>query len=484
MTQLIKPTEDQIKRLKAWRTSTFWVMLLGYIGYYLVRKNLSAAFPLLEDAFQYTNSDLGLIASMSTVAYAVGKFINGPLADKFGGRRFFLLGMLGGILFNLLFATMSSLTAFVVVWCGCRFFLSAGWGGIVKTIGAWYEQKRHGTVMGLISVNFQFGGVAATLFSGLLVAYGLSGVVQLHDWGLITEGMAQWLSAGGPETEGQIMTSVKDTGAGWRLLFICPALVVSLILVWSFFASKDHPHKVIENIEFPPVETEMGEAKGAKEEEETLGLLASMRDMFKSPLFLSLLLFSMLTTVLRSIFMFWIPKFLTDIGMVTSTAIIKSALFPFLGALGTILLGWYTDKYSKNGDRAKVMWIMLVILSVCLFGIGFLAPDGLKYANLIVGLIGLCGFFLLGPYSMTSGCLTLDIVGHKRAGACSGLLDGGGYICAAAATYLVGSFADGLGWPMVFTTTGVVALISAGSAFVMSLMFQRKARRELKQEKA
>ncbi|MDF1665051.1 MAG: MFS transporter [Planctomycetota bacterium] len=119
MKQLIKPTEDQVKRLKAWRTSTFWVMLLGYIGYYLVRKNLSAAFPLLEDAFQYSNEDLGLIASMSTVAYAVGKFINGPLADKFGGRRFFLLGMLGGVFFNLLFATMSSLTAFVVVWCGC-----------------------------------------------------------------------------------------------------------------------------------------------------------------------------------------------------------------------------------------------------------------------------------------------------------------------------------------------------------------------------
>lgn len=480
MTKLIQPNEAQLRRLKAWRTSTFWVMLLGYVGYYLIRKNLSAAFPLLEDAFQYTNEDLGLIASMSTVAYAVGKFINGPLADKFGGRRFFLLGMLGGILFNLIFATMSSLTAFVIVWCGCRFFLSAGWGGIVKTIGSWYEQKRHGTVMGLISVNFQFGGVAATLFSGLLVAYGLTWVSQLYELGFLTEGMAQWLSAGGPETAGKIMTSVEDTGAGWRLLFICPALVVTVVFLWSFFASKDHPHKVIEFIDFPPQEESKDEKKEQGEDEAPLGLWESMVDMFKSPLFLSLLLFSMLTTVLRSIFMFWIPKFLTDIGLETSNAIIKSALFPFLGALGTIILGWYTDRYSKNGDRAKVMWMMLVVLTACLFGIGVLAKSGLENEYLIVSLIGLCGFFLLGPYSMTSGCLTLDIVGHRRAGACSGLLDGGGYICAALATYLVGRFADDLGWATVFSLTAVVALVSAGSAFVMSLMFQRKAQRELK----
>ena len=45
--------------------------------------------------------------------------------------------------------------------------------------------------------------------------------------------------------------------------------------------------------------------------------------------------------------------------MGTANAILKSALFPFLGCLGTILLGWYTDKYAKNGDRARATWIML-----------------------------------------------------------------------------------------------------------------------------
>ena len=60
-------------RLIKWRLSTFWVMLIGYIGYYICRGNLSAAFPLLEQEFGYSNTQLGLIVSLSEIAYAVGQ---------------------------------------------------------------------------------------------------------------------------------------------------------------------------------------------------------------------------------------------------------------------------------------------------------------------------------------------------------------------------------------------------------------------------
>ena len=48
---------------------------------------------------------LGLIASAGTMAYALGKFVSGSLADLFGGRRNFLGGMAGSILFTVLFVT-------------------------------------------------------------------------------------------------------------------------------------------------------------------------------------------------------------------------------------------------------------------------------------------------------------------------------------------------------------------------------------------
>ena len=101
--QKVPVSAEQSRKLLRWRASTFWVMMVGYIGYYLCRANLSAAFPLLEQEFNYTNTQLGLIASLSEIAYAFGKFINGPLADRLGGRRIFLIGMAGAIFWNLVF---------------------------------------------------------------------------------------------------------------------------------------------------------------------------------------------------------------------------------------------------------------------------------------------------------------------------------------------------------------------------------------------
>ena len=126
---LVSPEENT--RLLYWRTSTFWVMLIGYVGYYICRGNLPAAFPLLTQEFGYSNTQLGLIASLSEMAYATGKFINGPLSDKIGGRKIFLVGMAGAISFNIIFAISVSLTAFIIVWCFCRYFLSMGWLSLI-----------------------------------------------------------------------------------------------------------------------------------------------------------------------------------------------------------------------------------------------------------------------------------------------------------------------------------------------------------------
>lgn len=429
--------------LEDWRQSTFAVMLFGYVGYYICRGNLSAAFPLMSQEFGYTNAQLGIIASSSEIAYAFGKFINGPLADKIGGRKIFLLGMIGAILANLLFSQMRSISAFIVVWCICRYFLSMGWGGLTKTIGAWYEPERNGTVMGVISLNFQFGGVVASLFAGGLVAIGCS----------------------------------------WDKLFIYPALVLFFIFLWSARSSKDSPDDIIPGIRFGANAGRKHAIAEIKEDREGhVDVFQIMRGLLGMRLFQYLLLYSFITTLLRSIFFFWTPKFLVDIGMGASFAILKSALFPFLGCVGTVLLGWYTDRFATNGDRARAMWIMLIGLVVCMVGIAIMAKGGLvssAYQNWIVVLLGLSGFFLLGPYAMSSGCLTLDIAGSKGAGSCTGLIDGVGYIGGALAAWGAGYVSDKLGWSEVFWILALFSLLAVFSAWLMSREFQHIAAKNL-----
>lgn len=427
-------TQSQLTLLRRWRLSTFMVMLFGYVGYYMIRQNLPAAFPLMEKTFGYTNAQLGLIAASSEIVYAIGKFLNGPLADKLGGKKIFLIGMAGGIVANLLFAFGSSLIWFIGIWCICRYFLSMGWGGVAKTIGAWYEPEKNGTVMGWISLNFQFGGVVATLFAGWLVQQGQS----------------------------------------WDKLFLYPAILVCAVWVWSLLASKSEPGEVIPGATFGHNDSAKTSVANFEHSAE-VHTKEIIRGLMSLPVFHQLLLFAFLTTFLRSIFIFWTPKFLVDIGMQDSTAIFQSALLPFLGCIGTVLLGWYTDTYAPNGDRAKAMWIMLVGLLLALVGIALIADKGPQFHYQIVILLGLSGFFLLGPYSMSAGCLTLDIAGPKGAGTCAGIVDGVGYIGGALATWGAGSLSDALGWSQVFWVLAGCALFSIFSAYVMSGQFRAMA---------
>lgn len=432
----VTPTAEQLKRLTRWRVSTFWVMLLGYIGYYLVRGNLPVAIPLISKEFNYSNIELGIILTISEVAYALGKFIMGPLADRVGGKKIFLVGMAGAILFNVIFPNVRGIFLFALVWSCCRLFLSMGWGGIIKTIGEWYEAERTGTIMGVISINFQFGSVLASLFCGWLISLGV----------------------------------------GWQGLFYIPAAVVSGVFIWSWLASKDGPHTLYPNIKFGRYASQRrAVAEIGKADDETEPVIEIVKGLLRLRIFRDILVFSFFSHFLRSVFLFWTPKFLVDLGMSAAAAAMNSAVFPFMGCLGTIFIGWYTDRYAKNGDRARMMWMMLTGLAICFAIVAILVPYGLEHQYWVVTFLGLGGFCLYGPYSMSSGALTLDVAGAKRAGSSTGMIDGIGYIGGALAAWVTGYYSTTLGWSEVYFGLGIVSLFGVWSAWRISQTIQRSS---------
>ncbi len=425
---LVEPTTEQYARLKRWRLSTFWVMLIGYIGYYLIRGNLPVAMPLLSKEFGFSNTQLGYILTFSELFYALGKFTTGPLADQIGGKKIFMLGIVGAIFFNFIFPLYAHLFYFTAVWCAARYFLSMGWGGLAKIIGAWYEPERNGAIMGLISINFQLGGSIAALFAGLLVALGV----------------------------------------GWKGLFFWPAVLVSLIAVWAYFASRESPQSIIPNVRFGrnagerQAELKLNSNPGAKH-----SAFQVMRSLFRIPMFRELLVFSFLIHILRSFFMYWIPKFMVDMGMGNVAAAMSSAVFPLAGCLGTVALGWYTDRHPQKA-RTSAMWKMLFCSSIAIAIIAPLVAHRMEYAMFIVALLGIAGFCLYGPYSMSAGALTLDIAGSEGAGTCTGFLDGIGYIGGTVAAAGTGILADVFGWQQVFWSLSVFGLITTAWVCFMS----------------
>ena len=104
---------------------------------------------------------MGGIISLGVFAYVVGKFLLAGIADFLGGKRNFLTGMAGAIVFTLLFALGGGLPFFTLAWIGNRFVQAAGWGGLVKIASRWFSYSSYGTVLGVLSLSFLFGDAAA-----------------------------------------------------------------------------------------------------------------------------------------------------------------------------------------------------------------------------------------------------------------------------------------------------------------------------------
>src|SRR5688572_12492044 len=143
-------------------------IILGYIGIYLCRKNLSVAIPVLQEQFSATRAEIGLVASYSTIAYAIGKFFFGAVVDRIGGRAGFLGSMLLVALLGIAGGLAPSLALLTVFYSANRLVAAGAWPAMVKMVPPWFQARRLPFAIALLSLSFVAGGACATMFAGLV----------------------------------------------------------------------------------------------------------------------------------------------------------------------------------------------------------------------------------------------------------------------------------------------------------------------------
>ena len=75
------------------RRAQNWVFLgLMYGFFYMSRYNFSAISDAIGERFGWSNTQFGDITSWATLVYGLSVFLNGPLADRIGGKRAILIG--------------------------------------------------------------------------------------------------------------------------------------------------------------------------------------------------------------------------------------------------------------------------------------------------------------------------------------------------------------------------------------------------------
>jgi len=424
-----------------WQGATISLLVLGYAGYYLCRSDYSVALPLIiADMGRRGISEsvatvrMGTIASLGVLAYAIGKFPSGALADFLGGKRNFLLGMSGSVIFTILFALGGGLPIFTLAWIGNRLVQSMGWAGVVKVTSKWFSFSTYGAAMGAISLSYLFGDAASRQFMAILIGHGV----------------------------------------GWRGVFLVAGATLALIAVLNLLFLRESPRDV--RLPEPSINpSNIFKQQGDKHTPASLRQL--LKPLLGSGVFWLVCLLSFGTTIVRETFNIWTPTYFTQaVRLSDAAAASSSALFPLFGGISVLAAGFLSDRLGIGGRAAIILW-GLVLAGIALLALANVHFGSSKSAPVL--LVAAVAFLVLGPYSYLAGAIALDFGGKQGSATASGFIDGVGYIGGVLAGNSVAQISVAYGWKGAFTMLAAVCWLSGIAAAAYWIHQRRLAAAEL-----
>ena len=382
--------EKESDTYKLLRNRTFWGVTVAYSLYYVCRMSLSVVKQPLIDEGVLSAGQLGLIGSALLFVYAVGKFMNGFIADYCNIRRFMATGLFISALVNLLMGvlgwiqgpaglpTVLIFISFAILWGINGWMQSMGSPPGVISLSRWFPRAKRGTYYSIFS---------ATPYLGEFLSFIITGVV---------------------------------VGAlGWQFGFLVAAIAgVIGSLVILFFVS-DTP----ESKGLPSVQALSGETLT---KEDTMPTKELQKVVLKHPGIWVIAISSAFIYITKYAISGWGVLFLQKahgFSLEDATQIIAfSAAF---GVLGTVLAGWLSDKVFKS-DRVKPA-VLSGILSFIALALFLFAGGGYLMNIFYVSLFSLSVGVL---YCIVAGLMAVDIVPRKATGAALGVVGISSYVAA------------------------------------------------------
>ena len=403
--RISKPSADVVAEenigttYKSLRNKTFWGATIAYSLYYVCRMSINVVKQPLIDEGVLSAGELGVIGSALLFVYAIGKFLNGFIADYCNIRRFMATGIFISALVNLilgvlgLFAlpSMVIFVSFVLLWGINGWVQSMGSAPGVISLSRWFPQSKRGSYYSLFSTS---------PFIGEFISYNVLALVVV------------WL--------------------GWQAGFVIAALAGLIGTAIILFFVSDTP----ESKGLPSIQTLSGEEVTKVDKKPTKDL---QKMILRHPGIWVIALSSAFIYITRYAIAGWGVLFLQKqhgFGLEDASQIIAfSAIF---GILGTVLAGWLSDRVFK-GDRIKPTILSGILCSLSLFL--FLFVGGSFVMNIIyVSLFSLSVGVL---YCIVAGLMAVDIVPRKATGAALGVVGISSYIAAGLQDIVSGYLIEG-----------------------------------------
>ncbi len=371
-------------RLQAFIAATF-----GYSLYYVCRTSLNVMKKPIIDSGFLDATQLGVISSALLFTYAIGKFVNGFIADYCNIKRFMITGLAVSTLANAIMGFMGLTAgflsgavvsmAFAVMWGFNGWAQSMGAPPAIISLSRWFSLKERGTYYGIFSASHNLGEFFSFLFVGSIVAF-----------------------------------------AGWQAGFFGSAVAGLIGCALILFFLHDHPQAH----GLPSVEALSHEKVNKKADSMSTREIQKM--VLRTPAVWVLAGASAFMYMSRYAINGWGMLFLQETkGFSDVDAMSIISINALLGILGTVLSGWFSDKLFK-GDR-KIPALIFGILNSVALALFFFGGDAYWVNVLAMVLFGIAIGVLI---CFLGGLMAIDIVPRRATGAALGVVGIASYVAA------------------------------------------------------
>ena len=147
----------------------FWLCYAAYASIYIARVNLSMASPALKEAGVLDSAQLGLLGSVFSVVYAIGRILNGAASDRIAPWKMLSIGLTAAGLSNLLVGLFPPYLAILVLWGSNAFAQSMLWSSVLCTVAAIYPPEAAGRKSSIMVTVVAAGNIAGILLNLFLI---------------------------------------------------------------------------------------------------------------------------------------------------------------------------------------------------------------------------------------------------------------------------------------------------------------------------
>ena len=389
-------TDEQAAKLtKKLRLQSFFAGTLGYSLYYVCRTGLNVVKTPIVESGMLNDQQLGIVGSALLFAYAIGKFVNSFMADHSNIKRFMATGLIVSSIANLIvgilgmtkgligLSSMAFFVCFFIMWALNGWSQSMGAGPAIIALSRWFSPKERGTYYGFFSASHNLGEFFSFIFVGSVVG---------------------WL--------------------GWQAGFMGSFLAGAIGVVIILFFLHDSPEsKGLPHVGNPPKESTDKAQKG----------------VLRNPYVWILALASAFMYVSRYAVNSWGVRFLEmEKGYSLELATTVIGINALLGIFGTVLSGWFSDKFFK-GKRNMPAFIFGVLNTIALT-LFLLGGDSLVLNVISMVFFGIAIGVLI---CFLGGLMAVDIAPRNASGAALGVVGIASYVGAGIQDVMSGILIEG-----------------------------------------